>query len=309
MTLPTSPTVNRETTLPVISVAGRGWWSGSSRRSDSPAPAYWIATARSFHHQLTRHRRVRRLGKTRLTFTTGQAIANLSAFLLPGRQAQQACRTGLSWVFCSGASWGASTCSPSRSAVSPLGGLIYDSVVAELATHPMSDVLDPILGSTPARARTDFWNGDRFWASAKDITGAQFGVVTNTAETITKLAVTGTKAKPLPTGSVILTARGTVGAVARLAMPSSFNQSCYGFIPGAVRHLIQPQFLQPKPELDRCSTLCRQPWLKTRGWPPPATPSSRSSCPASSGSRKPKRKWPRPFEDGCHCRCPPIHSW
>lgn len=40
--------------------------------------------------------------------------------------------------------------------------------------------------------------------------------------------------KPLPTGSVLLTARGTVGAVARIAVPSSFNQSCYGFKPGAI---------------------------------------------------------------------------
>ena len=45
----------------------------------------WIAKARSFHHQrLTTHRRVRRLGKTRLTFTTGQALTNLSAFFLAG---------------------------------------------------------------------------------------------------------------------------------------------------------------------------------------------------------------------------------
>ena len=45
----------------------------------------WIAKARSFHYQqLTTHRRVRRLGKTRLTFTTGQAVTNLSAFFVAG---------------------------------------------------------------------------------------------------------------------------------------------------------------------------------------------------------------------------------
>ena len=45
----------------------------------------WIDKARSFHYrQLTTHRRVRRLGKTRLTFTTGQAITNLSAFFIAG---------------------------------------------------------------------------------------------------------------------------------------------------------------------------------------------------------------------------------
>ena len=45
----------------------------------------WISSARSFHsRQLTTHRRVRRLGKTRLTFTTGQAITNLGAFFVAG---------------------------------------------------------------------------------------------------------------------------------------------------------------------------------------------------------------------------------
>jgi type I restriction enzyme S subunit len=55
--------------------------------------------------------------------------------------------------------------------------------------------------------------------------------VVATQERITNKAVSQTKAKPLPKGSVILTARGTVGAVARLASPSSLNQSCYGFVP------------------------------------------------------------------------------
>lgn len=112
-----------------------------------------------------------------------------------------------------------------------LAGLIYDLSTAHFDARPMSDVLTPVLGGTPARSRADFWGGDQLWASAKDITGAQFGVVLSTDEKITDTAVASTKAKPLPAGSVILTARGTVGAVARLDAPASFNQSCYGFIP------------------------------------------------------------------------------
>ena len=45
----------------------------------------WIARTRSFHYrQLTTHRKVRRLGKTRLTFTTGQALTSLGGFFLAG---------------------------------------------------------------------------------------------------------------------------------------------------------------------------------------------------------------------------------
>lgn len=117
---------------------------------------------------------------------------------------------------------------------SELAGVLYDASADRFRTRPMSEVLRPVLGGTPARSRADFWGGDQLWASAKDITGAKFGVLLSSEEKITEAAVAGTKARPLPGGSVILTARGTVGAVARLAAPTSFNQSCYGFVPGEV---------------------------------------------------------------------------
>ncbi|MET4002167.1 type I restriction enzyme S subunit [Arthrobacter sp. UYCu511] len=115
-----------------------------------------------------------------------------------------------------------------------LAGHIYDCSTNPFDSVPMSDVLSPVLGGTPPRSRDDFWAGDQLWASAKDITGAEFSTVVDTDEKISCSAVEKTKAKPLPAGSVILTARGTVGAVARLAVPASFNQSCYGFVPGVV---------------------------------------------------------------------------
>ena len=115
-----------------------------------------------------------------------------------------------------------------------LAAHIYDCFTSSLDSVPMSRVLSPVLGGTPPRSREDFWAGDQLWASAKDITGAEFSTVVDTDEKISCSAVEKTKAKPLPAGSVILTARGTVGAVARLAVPASFNQSCYGFVPGVV---------------------------------------------------------------------------
>lgn len=112
-----------------------------------------------------------------------------------------------------------------------LAGALFDRLTDPLPSQVMSSILDPILGGTPARSNRDFWDGGELWASAKDITGAQCSVVLDTEEKITTSAVENTKAKPLPSGSVIITARGTVGAVARLGIPAAFNQSCYGFLP------------------------------------------------------------------------------
>ena len=112
-----------------------------------------------------------------------------------------------------------------------LAGVLFDKVSIDLNKIPVSQVLTPILGGTPNRKNPEFWGGQVHWASARDVTSAPHSVIADTEEKITRTATEQTKAKPLPIGGVIVTARGTVGAVARLALPTSFNQSCYGFSP------------------------------------------------------------------------------
>ena len=115
-----------------------------------------------------------------------------------------------------------------------LAGTIFDAASLTAPRQTMNAVLNPVLGGTPARSRTEYWSGGNPWASARDVTSAPLGVMLDTEESISDEAVSSTKAKPLGAGSVILTARGTVGAVARLGVPASFNQSCYGFVPGTL---------------------------------------------------------------------------
>jgi type I restriction enzyme S subunit len=112
-----------------------------------------------------------------------------------------------------------------------LAGLFYEDASKGHAEAPLSAVVEPILGGTPDRTEPEYWGPGNPWVSAKDVAGSRFGVITTTEEEITDLAVAQTKAKPVHRGSVILTARGTVGTVARVAQPTSFNQSCYAFEP------------------------------------------------------------------------------
>jgi type I restriction enzyme S subunit len=112
-----------------------------------------------------------------------------------------------------------------------LASLKFDVTVSDMPKVPTSRALAPILGGTPSRAREDYWHGDVAWASARDVASARTGVILETAECISRKATQETKVKPLPAGSVVLTARGTVGALARLGVPAAINQSCYGFQP------------------------------------------------------------------------------
>lgn len=89
-------------------------------------------------------------------------------------------------------------------------------------------VLKPVLGGTPSRKESAYWDGDIPWASAKDIAASDGGYVLETAESITQEGVAHSAAKVFPKGSIVITARGTVGALARLGDSMAFNQSCYG---------------------------------------------------------------------------------
>lgn len=113
-----------------------------------------------------------------------------------------------------------------------LASSLFDAAAASAPLVRMSERLRPVLGATPSRSVADYWIGEVSWASAKDVAAASHAVVLDSAESISRHAVELTRARALPVGSVILTARGTVGAVARLGVRAAFNQSCYGFVPG-----------------------------------------------------------------------------
>ena len=110
----------------------------------------------------------------------------------------------------------------------------YDEAVTGHGTVRMSAVLDPFLGGTPSRSDQGLWDGSVPWVSAKDICAAPHGVVIETTEGISQEAAATKRLAPLPAGTVVLTARGTVGEVARLGIASGINQSCYAFVPGPI---------------------------------------------------------------------------
>ncbi|CAL9669225.1 hypothetical protein SUDANB95_07363 [Actinosynnema sp. ALI-1.44] len=115
-----------------------------------------------------------------------------------------------------------------------LARVMYKKIMEGKPRISMSRILVPILGGTPSRSDDSLWNGSVAWASAKDVANAKRGVILSTSESITEQAASKTRTRTLPIGTVVLTARGTVGAVARLGVPAAINQSCYGFVPSAI---------------------------------------------------------------------------
>ena len=96
-----------------------------------------------------------------------------------------------------------------------------------MVRRKLSDLIEIISGGTPKTSVKEFWGGDIGWLSVTDFNNDQ-RFVYSTEKTITKAGVENSSTKFLAKGDIIISARGTVGALAQIGVPLCFNQSCFG---------------------------------------------------------------------------------
>lgn len=96
-----------------------------------------------------------------------------------------------------------------------------------MVRRKLSDLIEVISGGTPKTSVKEFWGGDIGWLSVTDFNNDQ-RFVYSTEKTITKAGVENSSTKFLAKGDIIISARGTVGALAQIGTPLCFNQSCFG---------------------------------------------------------------------------------
>ena len=106
--------------------------------------------------------------------------------------------------------------------------------------YKLSDLVSIIGGGTPKTSKTEYWNGDIPWLSVKDFNN-DFRYVYKTEKRITQLGLENSSTKILNKGDMIISARGTVGEIASIPYPMTFNQSCYGL--RAKENMITSDFL------------------------------------------------------------------
>ena len=109
-------------------------------------------------------------------------------------------------------------------------------------------------GGTPSTTIDEYWDGDVPWLTPKEITRLSDGVfVSRTERTITSAGLAHSAAKLMPPGTVMLSKRAPVGAVAVNAVPMATNQGFLNFCCGP---LLRPLYLAfwfraNKPYLDK----------------------------------------------------------
>lgn len=92
----------------------------------------------------------------------------------------------------------------------------------------LSSIIEIISGGTPKTSVKEYWeNGQVGWLSVTDFNDDSRFVYT-TEKKITELGARESNTKYLEKGDIIISARGTVGALAQIGVPMCFNQSCFG---------------------------------------------------------------------------------
>ena len=102
---------------------------------------------------------------------------------------------------------------------------IVDGVPEGWRKTPFSQKVDVMSGGTPKTSNPEYYNGSIPFYSPKDSSGAFFAF--NTETHISQYGLDNCNSKLYPQGTVIITARGTVGKTTILAVPMAMNQSCY----------------------------------------------------------------------------------
>ena len=93
--------------------------------------------------------------------------------------------------------------------------------------YRLSELCDILSGGTPKTTESKYWGGGIPWLSVKDFGNVDKYVYT-TEKTITNIGFEHCPSKMLQKDDIIISARGTVGAIAMVSSSMSFNQSCFG---------------------------------------------------------------------------------
>jgi len=100
-------------------------------------------------------------------------------------------------------------------------------IVSKWPLEFLPTVCEIISGGTPNTANAAYWGGNIPWLSVADFSKTN-RFVSAAGKSITELGFNNSNTNILQPNDIIISARGTVGAMAQLTVPMAFNQSCYG---------------------------------------------------------------------------------
>lgn len=97
----------------------------------------------------------------------------------------------------------------------------------------IGEIAEVVGGGTPRTTEGAYWGGRVPWITPSEVTRQEGRVITATDRMLTEEGLASIGNRMLPTGTVLLTSRATVGAVARAGVPMAVNQGFAALVTGS----------------------------------------------------------------------------
>ncbi|MFA5689075.1 MAG: restriction endonuclease subunit S [Kiritimatiellales bacterium] len=97
-------------------------------------------------------------------------------------------------------------------------------MVKEWTSKPIQKLANIISGGTPSTVISEYWDGSIVWISPTDITRQKTKYLSSSERKITEKGLANSAAVLLPTGTLLLCTRATIGELAIAAQPTATNQ-------------------------------------------------------------------------------------
>lgn len=95
----------------------------------------------------------------------------------------------------------------------------------------LGEVAEIVGGATPKTSVDEYWDGDVYWATPKDLSELEGAEIDSTPRKLTQTGLRSCSARVLPPGSVLLSSRAPIGHVAINTVPMATNQGFKSLIP------------------------------------------------------------------------------
>ena len=108
---------------------------------------------------------------------------------------------------------------------------ITDGVPEGWERHRINDVCDTVGGGTPSTKVSEYWNGDITWVVPSDVTKNDSLVLLDSDRKITERGLRKSSARMVPSNTILMTSRASVGYFALLRSEACTNQGFINIVP------------------------------------------------------------------------------
>jgi type I restriction enzyme, S subunit len=112
------------------------------------------------------------------------------------------------------------------------------------SNRKLDDIVYVKGGTTPSTAIKEYWDGEYYWSTPKDLSNLKFPVLLDTERKITMEGVKQISSGILPKGTLLLSSRAPIGYLAITQMPVSINQGYIAIQGKLVSNLFMLYWLQ-----------------------------------------------------------------